>query len=131
MPRATLQRTRLQATVQRLGNAAVVHLTGRLVRGEGCSHLRDVVLGEADADLIVINLAQVDRVDAWGLGVLVRLREWARSKQITFKLMNTLNQVERVLRLTRLDHVFEFCSVREQFCLMHRASNIPKQAAVA
>lgn len=131
MPRATLQRTTLQATVQRLGDAAVIHLTGRLVRSEGCSHLRDVVLGQADAATIVINLAQLDRIDAWGLGVLLRLREVARSKRILFKLMNTVNQVERVLRLTRLDDVFEFCSLREQFCLMHRAAVVPTQAAVA
>jgi anti-anti-sigma factor len=131
MSRATLRRTTLQATVQRLGDAAIIHLTGSLVRGENCSHLQDVVLAEADAAMIVINLAQLDRVDAWGLGVLLRLRELARSKQILFRLTNTLNQVERVLRLTRLDRVFEFCSVRELFCLMHRAAIVPTQAAVA
>jgi anti-anti-sigma factor len=122
----------LQATVQRLGDASVIHLTGRLVRGEGCSHLRDVVLGQADARMIVLNLAQVDRIDAWGLGVLLRLRDWARSRGTVFKLMNTVHQVERVLQLTRLDRVFEFCSARDQLCLMHRAAaDCPTQAAVA
>jgi anti-anti-sigma factor len=133
MPHAmsdTMLETTLQTTVQRLGDVAVVHLAGRLVRGEGCSNLRDVVFGQTDAGMIVLNLAQVDRIDAWGLGALLRLREWARSQQITFKLMNTVEQVERLLHLTRLDRVFEFCSVRDQFCLMQGADR-PTQAAVA
>ncbi len=81
--------------------------------------------------MIVLNLAQVDRIDAWGLGVLLRLQEWARSRGTAFKLMNIAHQVERVLHLTRLDRGFEFCSVRELFCLMHRAADSPAQAAVA
>jgi anti-anti-sigma factor len=130
MPHAVSE-TMLEATVQRLGDATVIHLTGRLVRGEGCSHLRDVVIGQADAAMIVLNLAQVDRVDAWGLGVLLRLREWARSRGVALKLMNTVDQVERVLKLTTLDRVFEFCSIRDLFCLMHRAADCATQAAVA
>ncbi len=129
MPTAISQ-TSLQATVQRLGNATVIHLAGRLVRGEGCSHLRDVVLEQSDAGMIVLNLAEVDRIDAWGVGVLLRLREWARAQGISFRLMNTVDQVERVLRVTRLDRVFEFCSVRELLCLMHRADS-HSEAAVA
>ena len=121
----------LEATVQRLGDAAVIHLTGRLVWGECSSKLRDVALGQADAVTIILNLAEVDRIDAWGLGVLLHLRDWARSRGIVFKLMNTVHQVEQVLHLTRLDRVFEFCSVRELFCLMHRAADYPTRAAVA
>ena len=122
---------RLQTSVQRLGDAAVVHLTGRLVWGEGCSHLRDVVLAQADAGMIVLNLAEVDRIDAWGLGVLLRLRQWARAQGLGFKLMNSVSQVQRVLQLTKLDGVFEFCSVRELVCLMHRAAGRARRVAVA
>jgi anti-anti-sigma factor len=121
----------LSATIQRLGDATVIHLAGSLVRGESCLKLRDVVLAEAAAGMVVLNLAQVNRIDAWGLGVLLRLREWARLQRIQFKLMNTVNQVERLLHLTTLDRVFEFCSVRDQFCLMHRAAASPVAAAVA
>ena len=120
----------LHTTVQRLGDAAVIHVTGRLVRGESCSTLRDIVLGQGDAAMIVLNLAELDRIDAWGLGALLRLQEWARSREIPFRLMNTVDQVARVMHLTKLDRVFEFCSVREQFCLMHRAAHAA-EAAVA
>jgi len=32
--------------------------------------------------------------------------------------MNVMNQVELVLELTKLDHVFEFCSVEDMFNLL-------------
>jgi hypothetical protein len=35
------------------------------------------------------------------------------------------------LLVTGLDRAFEFCSVPELLCLMHRASDRPTQAAVA
>jgi anti-anti-sigma factor len=134
MPQPILQTT-LQATVQTLGNTAVIHLNGRLVRGEGCAQLRDLVVGlvlnQGDAGTIVLNLAGVDRIDAWGLGALLRLREWARAQSVSLKLMNTVDQVERILRMTGLDRVFEFCSVRDQFRLMHRAAEAVTHAAVA
>src|ERR1700693_2810003 len=42
-----------------------------------------------------------------------------------FKLMNAGNKVEQVLELTRLDRVFESCSVRDLFCLLRRAAAMP------
>jgi hypothetical protein len=75
--------------------------------------------------MMVIDLARVERIDAGGLGVLLGLRESARSGAITFKLMNATKRVEEILELTHLQRVFEFCSVRELFCLLHRAASMP------
>ncbi len=126
-----MSKTNLQATVQNLGDVTIIHLAGRLVRGEGCSKLRDAVLSQSDGDAIVLNLGQVDAIDAYGIGMLLRLQESARSRGTVFKLMNTVHQVHRVLLVTGLDRAFEFCSVPELLCLMHRASERPTQAAVA
>ncbi len=123
--------TMLEVMVQKLGDATVIHLTGKLVWGEDSSKLRDIALSQTDARTIVLNLAQVNRIDAFGLGVLLWLRERARSRGTVLKLMNTANHVQRVLQLTRLDRVFEFCSVRDLFCLMHRAGVCSAEAAVA
>ena len=113
----------LSATVQRLGDTSIFHLQGRLViDGDSWSILRNALLGQADASRIVINLAQVDRIDAWGLGALLRLRGWAHARGMTFKVMNTMYEVERILQLTRLNGVFEFCSLRDLFCLLHHAA---------
>src|SRR5713101_427207 len=97
----------LNATVQKLGDATILHFKGRLVIGDACLILRNAVLGQAHSRMQVLDLAQVDRIDAGGLGVLLGLREWARSNAIMFKLMNAGNKVEQVLELTRLDRVFE------------------------
>ena len=79
--------------------------------------------------MLVIDLARVERIDAAGLGVLLGLRESARSSAITFKLMNATKRVEEILELTHLQRVFEFCSVRELFCLLHHAASLPSCSA--
>ena len=79
--------------------------------------------------LLVIDLARVERIDAGGLGVLLAVRELAGSRAITFKLMNATKNVKEILELTHLQRVFEFCSVRELFCLLHRAASMPSWSA--
>src|SRR5258708_36541806 len=74
--------------------------------------------------MLVIDLARVERIDAGGVGVLLDLRESACSRAITFKLMNATKRVEEIFELTHLQTVFEFCSVRELFCLLHRAASM-------
>ncbi|HWO36112.1 MAG TPA: STAS domain-containing protein [Candidatus Acidoferrum sp.] len=74
--------------------------------------------------MLVIDLARVERKDAGGLGVLLAVRELAGSRAITFKLMNATKRVEEILELTHLQGVFEFCSVRELSCLLHRAASM-------
>jgi hypothetical protein len=80
--------------------------------------------------MIVLDLARVDRIDAAGLGVLLDVREWARSGTSVFKLMNVTKKVEEILELTHLQNVFEFCSVRDFFCLLHRAASMPSWSPI-
>jgi anti-anti-sigma factor len=108
----------LIATAQKLGDSTVVRCHGRIVIGDAYRILRDTVLRQTHNRTLVLDLAQVDRIDAGGLGVLLSLREWAYSHAIRFRLMNVMNQVELVLELTKLDHVFEFCSVEDMFNLL-------------
>ena len=119
----------LNATVQKLGDATILHFKGRIVIGDACSILRNAVLRQSHSRMLVLDLTQVDRIDAGGLGVLLGLREWARSNAIMFKLMNARNKVELVFELTRLDRVFESCSVQDLFCLLHRAAAMPPRSA--
>ena len=93
------------------------------------SILRNAVLSQRHSRMLVIDLAQVERIDAAGLGVLLGLRVSARSHAIMFKLMNATKKVEEILELTQLQRVFEFCSVRELFCLLHRAASMPSYSA--
>jgi len=119
----------LKITVQELGDASVLRCKGQIVVGDACSILRSAVLSQQHSRMLVLDLAWVDRIDAGGLGVLLDVREWARSGTSVFKLMNVTNKVEEILELTHLQNVFEFCSVRDFFCLLHRAASMPSWSA--
>jgi anti-sigma B factor antagonist len=112
----------LNATAQKLGDSTVLRCQGRIVIGDAYAILRNAVLRQTHTRTLILDLAQVDRIDAGGLGVLLGLREWACSHAIRFQLMNVTNQVEHVLELTKLDRVLEFCSVEDMLQLLHFAA---------
>lgn len=114
----------LNATAQKLRDSTVLQCQGRIVIGDAYAILRSAVLRQTHTRTLILDLAQVDRIDAGGLGVLLGLREWAYSHAVRFQLMNVMNQVELVLELTRLDCVFEFCSVEDVLQLLHFAAAI-------
>jgi anti-sigma B factor antagonist len=114
----------LNATAQKLGDSTVLRCQGRIVIGDAYAILRNAVLRQTHTRTLILDLAQVDRIDAGGLGVLLGLREWACSHAIRFQLMNVTDQVEHVLELTKLDRVLEFCSVEDMLQLLHFAAAI-------
>ena len=119
----------LNATAQKLGDSTVLRCQGRIVIGDAYAILRNAVFRQTHARTLILDLAQVDRIDAGGLGVLLSLRAWAHSHAIRFPLMNAMNQVEHVLELTKLDRVFEFCSVEDMLRLLHfAAAMVPRSA---
>ena len=118
----------LNATAQKLGDNTVLRCQGRIVIGDAYAILRSAVLRQTHTRTLILDLAQVDCIDAGGLGVLLSLREWACSQAIQFQLMNVMNRVERVLELTKLDRVFAFCSVEGMLQLLHFAAAIAPQS---
>jgi anti-sigma B factor antagonist len=119
----------LNATAQKLGDSTVLRCQGRIVSGDAYAILRNAVLRQTHTRTLILDLAQVDRIDAGGLGVLLGLREWACSHAIRFQLMNVTNQVEHVLELTKLDRVLEFCSVEDMLQLLNLAAAIAPRSA--
>src|SRR5579864_7992681 len=114
----------LNTNSQKLGDSTVLWCQGRIVIGDAYAILCNAVLRQTHTRTLILDLAQVDRIDAGGLGVLLGLREWAYSHAIRFQLMNVINQVEHVLELTKLDRVLEFCSVEDMLHLLHFADAI-------
>ena len=96
----------LQVRIRKLGNVAVLCLDGKIVRGE-TDALRRAVLAQADASVIVLDLARVNTVDAGGLGVMLELRKHTESTGTELRLRNVTQLVKRILEITRLDSVFE------------------------
>jgi anti-anti-sigma factor len=91
----------LTVTVENLGEVTALHCVGRIVRGDEtallCAALRQ------EAGNMVLDLTQVEAIDAAGIGALVSLQ----AAGIYLKLVNPAAQVREVLRVTRLDSIFE------------------------
>jgi anti-anti-sigma factor len=99
----------LKVHTQTSGDIAILHLKGRVVIGE-TEVLREAVLAQGDARLVVVDFARVSGIDAHGLGVLLELREWTQAREIEFRLMNVTRSVQHILEITCLDTVFEITS---------------------
>jgi anti-anti-sigma factor len=82
-----------------------------MVRGEAMQTLRATVVSRANARIIVLDIAQVEFLDAGGLAVLLSLNEWAGRQGIQFKLVSPSKFVQKLLALTRLDQVFDISSL--------------------
>ena len=93
----------LRVTIQKLGDLAILHCQGRIVRGQETSVLCAAV--RQNGRNVLLDLRKVDGIDAGGLGVLVSLR----AAGFRLKLMEPTAHVRRILSLTKLDSIFEIC----------------------
>jgi anti-anti-sigma factor len=93
----------LRVIVQKWSDLAILHCQGRIVRGRETSILCAAV--RQNGRNVLLDLRKVDRIDAGGLGVLVSLR----AAGFRLKLMEPTEHVRWILRLTKLDSIFEIC----------------------
>jgi anti-anti-sigma factor len=93
----------LSVTVQKLGGVAILRCQGRIVRGQETAILCAAV--QQNGRDLILDLRKVDVIDAGGLGALISLR----SAGICLKLMDPTAHVREILRLTKLDSIFEIC----------------------
>ena len=97
----------LTIDVEKTGDVAVVRCVGRIVRGAGIRTLRNAVFSEKNIRIVVIDLSDVEMLDAGGLTALISMHQWAQSRNVQLKLVNPSHFVNEVLTLTGLNHVFE------------------------
>jgi anti-anti-sigma factor len=103
----------LTIDTEKMGNVAVVRCSGRIVRGEAVCTLRNAVVNETDTRIVVLDLSEVDSLDAGGLTALLSLHHWTRSHAIQLKLVNPSHFVREMLERTRLDRVFNISSLHD------------------
>jgi anti-anti-sigma factor len=101
----------LNVSVQHFEGATILHFQGRIVAGDENMILRDAVVSHAGTDMLVLDLLHVDRIDAGGLGLLLSMFAWTRSRGTQLMLANLTHRVQHLFKLTRLDQVFAICSV--------------------
>lgn len=100
----------LKVEAEKLGTVTIMHFEGRIVNGIATTILRESVFNQQGATTLILDFAQVDLIDAGGLGALLELREWTQLTGIEFKLMNVIRRVRQVFEITRLDSVFDITS---------------------
>jgi anti-sigma B factor antagonist len=84
-------------------------LSAKIALAEGTMLLRDTIhdfLRQGN-NRIILNLAHVDFIDSAGLGELVRTLASVRSHSGQLKLVKPSENVHKLLRITKLDHVFD------------------------
>ena len=99
--------------VEKTGDVAVVRCVRRIVRGAGIRTLRDAVLSEKNVRIVVIDLSDVETVDAGGLTALLSLQQWARNRNVQLKLVNPSSLVHEMITRTRLNRVLNISSLRD------------------
>jgi len=108
----------LRVVVHKSGDTVVLHCQGRILGGDVT--LRRTAESQQDASLLLLDLAQVHGIDAGGLGVLLKLRQWAHTNGIELRLMNVTGIVRQVLEVTHLDRVFEIGGVEDRSRVLGR-----------
>jgi anti-sigma B factor antagonist len=100
----------MTAKTRHTGSVAIVDIRGRIVLGEEC-----VSLGRLVSDLlgkghnkILLNLADVHRVDTAGLAYIVSGLTSARKHKGDLKLLNPAKDLQSVMEITRMLSVLDF-----------------------
>ncbi len=108
----------LTIDVEKNSEVAVVHCSGRLVRGVEVCTLRNAVVSEKTTRIVVLDLSQVEFMDGGGLNALVSLHHWTRNHGIQLKLVNPSRLVLEMLTRTGLDRVFDISSLRDVLTIL-------------
>ncbi len=103
----------LQLTADISSDGVLLWCTGRIVVGKGTVSLSDHVKELLNhKQQLVIDLSQVDNVDAGGLGTLVRLQVWARNSGRNISFRNPSAHVMSIIELVGLQSVLQVCHTR-------------------
>jgi anti-anti-sigma factor len=109
-------------------DVAVVRCSGRLVRGKALDDFRRGIEALDHLRVLVLDLSEIEQLDAGGLGALLLLRRWARLNNVPMKLVNPSQFLLRVLEATRLTSLFEISSLEEALCILQTSGERPHYA---
>jgi anti-anti-sigma regulatory factor len=109
--------------IDKIGNMAVVECEGRIVRSESAFRLREAVISQLDAQIIVIDLSEVTAVEGGGLGMLVFLQRWTFDHGIQFKLFNPRTSVLNRLERANSMQEFDIATLHEMMALLESAQS--------
>jgi anti-anti-sigma factor len=112
----------LTVRAERAEDVVVVKCAGRIVRGQE-SILRNAVLSQKLARVFVLDLTEVEALDAGGLTLLVALHRWTEENRVHLKLVNPRPFVYEMLTRTHLDCVFDVSSLHHVISVLGGCEN--------
>jgi anti-anti-sigma factor len=121
----------LKFQVERLQDVAVVNCSGRMVRGAALDQLRRRIEQMERVRVLVLDVSNVDHLDAGGLGTLLLVRRWVARNGASMKLVNPPAFFRRLLEATHLNSVFEVSSLKEAICILRANDSQPARFAMA
>ena len=113
----------ISVNVEKLGDLSVVECDGRIVRSDAAFSLRDSVISQSDARVIVLDLSEVNALEGGGLGMLMFLQHWAQDHHIQLKLFNPRSAVRARLEHTTTSMAFEIVSLEDLLDLFGQAEH--------
>ena len=120
----------LQYQVDRIDDVAVVRCSGRMVRGAALDDFRREIESLGRLRVLVLDLSEIQQVDAGGLGTLLFVRRVTTQNFARLKLVNPPAFFRRMLEATRLSSVFEVSSLKDALSIL-RPTQCPPRFAVA
>jgi anti-sigma B factor antagonist len=96
-------------STREMDGPVIADFVGKIALAEGTILLRDTIRDflKQGNNRIILNLGDVDFIDSAGLGELVRTLASVRNHSGQLKLVNPSENVHKLLRITKLDHVFD------------------------
>ena len=93
----------LTINVESISEVVVLRCSGRIVCGHETALLCSAM--QQESRNVVVDLTEVDAIDAAGVGALLSLQ----AAGVYLKLLNPSRQVREILKVTRLNSIFEIC----------------------
>jgi anti-anti-sigma regulatory factor len=115
----------LNVSVEEIGEGelAVVTCQGSIVENESSHKLREAVISETHARIVVLELSQVSSLGNGGFGTLVFLQRWARAHDIRFLLFDPSKSVRSKLERAKSIAEFYIPSFEEMMALLAYANS--------
>jgi len=113
MLKTEVKNMELQYEIERLQDVAIVRCEGRMVRGEALDVFRRRIEQLDRLRVLVLDLSDIQQIDAGGLGTLLLVRRWTMQNSARLKLVNPPMFFRRILEATKLNSVFEISSLKE------------------
>ena len=117
----------LKVQVECLQDVAVVNCSGRMVRGTALDEFRRRIEQLEPVRVLVLDVSEVDHLDAGGLGTLLLVRRWATRNSAKVKLVNPPVFFREMLEATHLTSVFEISSLKEALCILRSKESPPSK----